>query len=157
MDRDLEFLNHAVRLARQAQQAGNLPVGAVISFDGQIVAAGRNSIWVPELRPSRHAEIEALAAVPSELGARSQEMTLYTTLEPCLMCAGAILLHRIGRVVFGAIDSWGGASCALGHLPPAFTARLQAVEWVGPALPEVCDELFESALVLIEENRRRFG
>jgi tRNA(adenine34) deaminase len=157
MEKDREFLNQAVCLARQAQEAGNLPIGAVISLDDNIVAEGRNSIWVPEFRPGRHAEIEALEAIPSELGERAQEMTLYTTLEPCVMCAGAILLYRIGRVVFGAYDSWGGGLCVCGHLPPAFTVRLKAVEWVGPALPEVCDELFETALTLIEERRRRFG
>lgn len=152
MDRDLEHLHHAVRLAREAQRAGNLPIGAVISLNGRTVAQGRNAIWVPRLNPSRHAEIEALKAVPAELWTWSREMTLYTTLEPCLMCLGAILLFRIGRVVFGSADDYGGASCAFGHLPPHFETELQALEWVGPALPEECDELYKTALALLAEH-----
>ena len=151
MDRDLEHLRHAIRLARKAQRAGNLPVGAVISLDGGIVAEGMSSIWVPRLSPGRHAEIEALEAVPPELWARAGEMTLYTTLEPCLMCMGAILIHRVGRVVFGSGDSHGGASHVFGHLPPVFAERLQALEWIGPALPAECDELFETVLALLAE------
>ena len=78
-------------------------------------------------------------------------MTLYTTLEPCLMCMGAILIHRVGRVVFGSGDSRGGASHVFGHLPPVFAERLQAMEWIGPALPAECDELFETVLALLAE------
>ena len=79
-------------------------------------------------------------------------MTLYTTLEPCLMCFGAILLHRIGRVVFGSHDNHGGASRVFGHLPPYFETELQALEWVGPVLPQVCDELYQTALTLLSEH-----
>ena len=151
MDRDLEYLHHAIRLAREAQRAGNLPVGAVVSLDGEIVAEGMNSIWAPSLSPGRHAEIEALEAVPPELWTKAREMTLYTTLEPCLMCMGAILIHRVSRVVFGSGDSHSGASHVFGHLPPVFEERLQAMEWIGPALPAECDELFETALALLAE------
>lgn len=157
MDRDLEYMHHAIRLAREAQRVGNLPVGAVISLDGKVVAEGKNAIWVPKLSPNRHAEIEALEAVPPELWVRAGDMTLYTTLEPCLMCMGAILVHRIGRVVFGSSDSRGGASCVFGHMPPAFEKRLQALEWVGPALPQECDELDAtvSAMLVKYNNRNR--
>jgi tRNA(adenine34) deaminase len=151
MDRDLAYLHRAVRLAQEAQRAGNLPVGAVISLDGAIVAEGMSSIWAPKLRPGRHAEIEALEAVPHQLWTRAREMTLYTTLEPCLMCMGAIFVHRVGRVVFGSWDSRGGASHVFGHLPPVFAERLQAMEWIGPALPAECDELFETVLALLAE------
>jgi tRNA(adenine34) deaminase len=153
MGRDLEYMHQAVRLAREAQRAGNLPIGAVIALNGKVVAEGRNRLWVPEFNPSRHAEIEALQAVPTALWARSREMTLHTTLEPCLMCMGAILLYRLGRVVFGSSDGRGGASCVFGHLPPAFEARLQALEWVGPALPQECDELYQTALAMLDERR----
>jgi tRNA(adenine34) deaminase len=152
MDKDVEYMHHAVRLAREAQRAGNLPIGAVISLNGKVVAEGRNSIWVPKFNPNRHAEIEALAVVPTELWTRSKEMTLYTTLEPCLMCFGAILLHRIGRVVFGSHDNHGGASPVFGHLPPYFETELQALEWIGPVLPQVCDELYQTALTLLSEH-----
>lgn len=156
MDRDLKHLRHAVRLAWEAQQAGNLPIGALVGLDGAEVAEGKNSIWVPEPDFTRHAEMEALRAVSPELWSRSKEMTLYTTLEPCLMCTGAIVGHRIGRVVFGATDRGGGASCVFGRLSPFYEARLQALEWVGPALPEECDELYEMALTLLAKYRQRY-
>jgi tRNA(adenine34) deaminase len=85
--------------------------------------------------------MEAMAAVPVELWSRAPEMVLYTTLEPCLMCMSAILMHRIGRIVFGANDPRGGAAYAFGHLPPVFERLRKNVEWVGPLLPEVCNEL----------------
>jgi tRNA(adenine34) deaminase len=83
---DLDYLRRAVQLAKEAQSIGNLPIGAVITLDDRIIGAGKNSIWLPHNRPNRHAEIEALESVPNELWFRAANMTLYTTLEPCLMC-----------------------------------------------------------------------
>ena len=117
---DEPFMQRAIDLARLAEREGNLPVGAVIALAGEVVAEGRSALWVPRFDATRHAETEALRAVPPELWHSSQELSLYTTLEPCLMCLGAILLHGVGRVVFGASDSYGGASPALAHLPPFF-------------------------------------
>lgn len=82
-------------------------------------------------------------------------MTLYTTLEPCLMCTGTILVQRIGRVVFGSRDSRGGATCVFGRMPPGFERLLQAQEWVGPALSQECDELAETVLAMLEEREGR--
>jgi tRNA(adenine34) deaminase len=143
----------AVQLAHDAQ-AGNLPIGAVITLDGEVVAEGKNTIWEPMLAPNRHSEIEAL---PPDLRARAGEMTLYTTLEPCMMCLGAILVYHIGRVVFGAYDSRGGSSCVLGHMPPAFERIFEDVEWVGPALPQAYDGLSEEVAALVAERQRRMG
>jgi tRNA(adenine34) deaminase len=157
MDQDLQYMQRAVQLARDAQQKGNLPIGAVVVLDGEIVAEGQNAIWEPKLAPNRHAEIEALEAISPALRARAKEMILYTTLEPCLMCLGAILVYRIGRVVFGSYDDWGGASCVLECMPPAFKRLLENVEWVGPAMPEVCDELCDELLTVLEERRKREG
>ena len=157
MHNDLDYLHRAVQLARDARQMGNLPIGAVITLDGEIVAEGKNTIWVPVLAPNRHAEIEALEALPPDLRGRAGKMTLYTTLEPCLMCFGAILVYHIGRVVFGAYDSRGGASCVLGHMPPAFERIFEGVEWIGPAFPQVCDELSREVAVLVKERQRRIG
>ncbi|KPL20945.1 MAG: hypothetical protein AMJ93_10805, partial [Anaerolineae bacterium SM23_84] len=106
--RDHDYLRRAIELAHEAGRIGNLPIGCVICLGDEIVAEGKNAIWVPRVELYRHAELEALRALPAELAHRLSEMTLYTTLEPCLMCAGAILLHRIGRVVFGATDGYGG-------------------------------------------------
>jgi len=119
----------------------NLPIGAVITLDSKVIAKGKNSIWTPKYRPSRHAEINAIDKVPSDLWHRASNMTLYTTLEPCVMCTGAILIHRIGRIVFGSNDAYGGAGCVFGHMPATFERLRASTIWVGPVLPEKCDEL----------------
>lgn len=150
-----QFLQHAVELAFKAEQEGNLPIGAVITLDKKIIAEGRNKIWQPHFAGTRHAEIEALRTVPKKLWSRTREMTLYTTLEPCLMCAGAILLHHIGTVIFGAKDTIGGAGCVFGHMPAFLESELKSTNWIGPALPEVCDELFSGTLKLIDKRREQ--
>jgi tRNA(adenine34) deaminase len=155
MSKDLDYLHRAVRLAHEAREAGNLPIGAVIVLDGAVVAEGKNAIWSPVLAPNRHAEIEALEAVPPGLRARAGEMTLYTTLEPCLMCLGAILVYHVGRVVFGAYDPRGGCACTLGHMPPAFERIFEGVKWVGPALPQACDALSAEVVALVKARQRR--
>ena len=99
--------------------------------------------------------MEALQAAPPGLWASEGEITLYTTLEPCPMCLGAILAHPIDRVVFGSSDDRAGASCLLGHLPPAYEQRRQMLEWMGPLLPDECDELNELVATLLMERRNR--
>jgi tRNA(Arg) A34 adenosine deaminase TadA len=107
--------------------------------------------------------MEALRSVPERLWSRSREMTLFTTLEPCLMCAGAILLHQIGRLVFGATDPYGGAGVAvqsagvaLERLPSYFREQFTLVEWTGPALPAECDPLCTRVREL-EHAREQLG
>ena len=141
--KERRFMRRAIELALQAEREGNLPVGAVISLGDEVVAEGRNRIWVPKLDATRHAEMEALRAVPTDLWISSAEMSLYTTLEPCLMCFGSILLHRVGGVVFGSSDSYGGASSVLSHLPPFFRERIENTQWLGPLMPAECDPLRE--------------
>jgi tRNA(adenine34) deaminase len=146
------FLREAVRLALLAEKSGNLPIGAVIALDGEVIAAGQNAIWSPRLALSRHAEMEALASVPDRLWPRSRQMTLFTTLEPCVMCAGAILLHNIGRLVFGTTDPAGGIGSCLASLPPYFKEEYRRSQWIGPVLAEECGPLY--ARVLQREKRR---
>jgi tRNA(adenine34) deaminase len=148
-----QFMHRAIELALLAEREGNLPVGAVITLDGQGVAEGRSAIWIPKLDATRHAEIEALRAIRPELWVSSDEMTLYTTLEPCLMCLGAILLHRIGAVVFGSSDSYGGAGPVLSRLPPYFREQMEHTQWLGPIMPGQCDPLHKRLLAL-EEARK---
>ena len=151
-DDRLVFLREAIRLAEEAHRRGNLPIGAVIVLDGDVVARGMNSIWKPHRDLTRHAEMEALRAVPAELWSRSREMTLFTTLEPCLMCAGAILLHRIGGLMFGSMDPYGGVGACLRDLPPYFREELSLVRWTGPILPAECDRLYNR----VQELEGRF-
>jgi tRNA(adenine34) deaminase len=145
---DKLFMRRAIELAHLAGQEGNLPIGAVISFGDEVVAEGRNAIWVPKFDATRHAEMEALRAVPPALRRSPEQMSLFTTLEPCLMCFGSILLHGISRIVFGSIDSYGGASSILSHLPPFFQERIENTEWLGPIMPDECDPLYERVLAL---------
>ena len=147
---DIECFEHAVQLARFAAEEGNLPIGAVISLKGEIVGEGRIAIWHPKFDPSRHAEMEALRAVPVECWPARRELILYTTLEPCLMCLGAILLHSLGSVMFGALDSFSGASLVWDRLPPYFASQAESMSWVGPAYEEVCNELFDQVMRKIE-------
>jgi tRNA(adenine34) deaminase len=140
----LVHLRRAVWLALEAERAGNLPVGTVITLDDRVVAEAGNAILSPHYYPGGHAEVESLRRVPAHLWSRAREMTCYTTLEPCVMCMGAILLHGVGRVVFGSSDGEGGAGVVLPHLPAYYSLGGGCVpEWIGPLLPEICDALYE--------------
>jgi len=152
---DSSCINKAIKLSLEAEQKKNLPIGTVISFKKKIIAEGKNSIWFPKISLSRHAEMEALRVVPEGLWEYSRDMTLCTTLEPCLMCLGAILLHQIGRVIFGSTDSFGGAGTVIGHMPTYFEEQFSKIEWIGPASPEECDPLF--ARIKSLERRRNLG
>ena len=106
---DQEYMQEALALARLAAQDGEVPVGCVIVRGDQIVGRGRNRRET-EKTALGHAEIEAIADACKNLGGwRLWDCTLYVTLEPCAMCAGAILNARIPRVVYGASDSKFGA------------------------------------------------
>ena len=105
-----QFMEEALSLAREAAAAGEVPVGCVIVRNGEIVGRGRNRREVDKSALA-HAEIEAIAEACRNLGGwRLWECTLYVTLEPCPMCAGAIINARIPRVVYGADDSKCGAA-----------------------------------------------
>jgi len=101
---DLHWMQHALRLARQAYRMGEVPVGAVVVHEHQIIARGHNRC--EQLHdPTAHAEMEAITAATHHLNSKYlNECTLYVTLEPCVMCAGALFWSQIGRVVAGATD-----------------------------------------------------
>lgn len=103
-------MRQALALAREAAAADEVPVGAVVVMDGEVVGRGFNQ---PILRhdPTAHAEVMALRAAAEQVGNyRLPGSTLYVTLEPCVMCTGAIMHARVGRVVFGARDPKTGAA-----------------------------------------------
>ena len=109
MEEDLKFMDEALRLAREAAAEGEVPVGCVIVRGGEIVGRGRNRRETQKTALG-HAEIEAIGDACANLGGwRLWDCTLYVTLEPCPMCAGAIVNARIPRVVYGAIDAKCGA------------------------------------------------
>ena len=106
---DLYYMDEALALAREAAAEGEVPVGCVVVRDGQIVGRGRNRRETGKTALG-HAELEAIGQACKTLGGwRLWECTLYVTLEPCPMCAGAIINARIPRVVYGASDSKCGA------------------------------------------------
>jgi len=106
---DVDFLRAAIDEAVAAEADGEVPVGAVVVRDGVIVATGRNRV-ITDHDPTAHAEIVALRAAGVALGNyRLEGCDLYCTLEPCAMCAGAILHARIRRLVFAASDPKAGA------------------------------------------------
>jgi tRNA(adenine34) deaminase len=106
---DLAFMRLALDEARAAAEADEVPVGALLVKDGQILARGNNRT-IRDCDPSAHAEIIALReAARSGANYRLMGTTLYVTIEPCAMCAGAIIQARVSRVVYGADDPKGGA------------------------------------------------
>jgi tRNA(adenine34) deaminase len=108
-------MREALALARDAGAAGEVPVGAVVVSEGAVVARAANAMRARGA--TAHAELAAIQSASSALGSeRLAGATLYVTLEPCAMCAGAIVLSRIGRVVFGAWDDKAGMAGSVGDL-----------------------------------------
>ena len=113
---DVRLMSIALDDARSAPADGDVPVGALVVRDGGIVARATNRT-VRDQDPTAHAEVLALRAASAALGRwRLDDCTLYVTLEPCAMCAGAIVLARVARVVFGAWDSKAGMVGSVGDL-----------------------------------------
>lgn len=129
---DIYFMKEALKLAETAFAAGEIPVGAVVVSEDRIIARGYNQ--TEQLQDcTAHAEMIALTAAFNTLGAKYlPEATLYVTLEPCLMCSGALFLSQTGRVVYGASDSKYGYTRLIGSSgkPHLFHPRAQVVPGV---------------------------
>jgi tRNA(adenine34) deaminase len=107
---DLEAMQAALAEARLAAEAGEVPIGAVVVHEGVIIATGQNRV-LRDLDPTAHAEIVAMRAAATALANyRLNGCTLYVTLEPCAMCAGAMIHARLDRLVFAAADPKAGAA-----------------------------------------------
>jgi tRNA(adenine34) deaminase len=110
VEADEAFMTLAIEEARRAASHGDVPIGAVIVRDGEVISAAGNRREA-DLDPTAHAEVLAIREAAGAMGGwRLPGTTLYVTLEPCAMCAGAIVLARIPRVVFGAFDPKAGAA-----------------------------------------------
>ena len=147
---DERWLARCLELAREAAAADEVPVGAVVVVDGGLVGEGRNRVE-QRRSPLAHAEMAALEAALAAVGQkRLPEAALYCTLEPCFLCAGAILHTRVRRVVYGARDPKFGAVRSLGNVldDPRLNHRCEVVEGVGAA---------ESAALLRAFFRRKRG
>ena len=108
--KDIDFMQAALAEARLAGESGEVPIGAVVTRDGAIVARGQNRV-LRDIDPTAHAEIVALRAAAQAIGNyRLNDCTLFVTLEPCAMCAGAMIHARLDRLVFAAADAKAGAA-----------------------------------------------
>lgn len=142
-NRHKHFMQHAYELAKQAEQQGEVPVAAVIVLDDQIIAEGFNAC-IKTHDPTAHAEIVAIRAAGKAIkNYRLNNASLYVTLEPCLMCAAAILNARIKEVVFAAYDPKAGA---VGSVYETFNHPKvnHQISWKGGVLEAPCGELLKS-------------
>lgn len=133
-------MRHAIRLAQRAEQQGEVPVGALLVHEDRCIAEGWNRP-IQDQDPTAHAEIVALRKAGRQLGNyRLIDTTLYVTLEPCVMCMGAIAHARVKRLVFGAFDPKRGAVCHALQLSDAPFLN-HRIEWIGGVLEQPCAEL----------------
>jgi len=140
---DERWMREALRAARRAPAHRDVPVGAVVVRDGAVVARARNRREA-DGDPTAHAEVIAIRRAARRLGSwRLDGCTLYVTLEPCAMCAGAIVLSRIPRLVFAARDPKAGFAGSLGDLcrDPRLNHRVHVMEGI---LAEACGEVLKA-------------
>jgi tRNA(adenine34) deaminase len=148
---DIFFMKEALLEAQDALCEGEIPVGAVIVKDGAVIGRGHNG-RKSKASPLAHAEISALTGAAERLGNwRLDRCTIYVTLEPCAMCAGAIVQCRLGRVVYGARDPKAGACGSLYNIP-ADPRMYHRCEVKGGILKDEC-----AALLRLFFERRRKG
>lgn len=134
---DARFMTRALELARQAEAAGEVPVGAVIVKSGSVIAEGWNRP-ISTSDPTAHAEVVAMRAAAQALQTyRLLDTTLYVTLEPCAMCAGAMVHARVKRLVFAATDPKAGASGSVFNIVQ-HSALNHRLEVSGGVLAEKC-------------------
>lgn len=139
---DQGFMNLALEEAKKAADEGEVPVGAVAVYRGEVVGTGRNRREQGQ-DPTAHAEMLALQAAARKLGAwRLTGVTLYVTLEPCAMCAGAVVLSRIDRLVFGTRDPKAGAVGSLMDLTQDRRLNHQ-VPWQEGVLASECSDVLK--------------
>lgn len=150
---DREFMRQALVEAQKAADAGEVPVGAVVVKDGEVIAQGfnRRESWQD---PTAHAELIAVRRAAEKLGSwRLDDCTVYVTLEPCPMCAGMLVNARVGRLVFGARDPKGGAVRSLFAIneDPRLNHRVEVKEGV---LGEECGAILTQFFRSIRDARR---
>jgi tRNA(adenine34) deaminase len=137
---DEAWMRHALRLAQRAEQQGEVPVGALLVKEDRCIAEGWNTP-ITTHDPTAHAELVAIRKAGLALANyRLSDTTLYVTLEPCVMCMGAISHARIKRLVFGAFDAKRGAVCNALNLSDAEFLN-HHLHWDGGVLAEACGDL----------------
>jgi tRNA(adenine34) deaminase len=143
MPSDTDFMRQALSLARQAADRGEVPVGAVLVRGSEVIGEGANRP-IHNHDPTAHAEIIALRDAAKRVGDyRLNDSTLYVTLEPCIMCASALVHARVSRVVFGAWDPKAGGAGSIADIF-ALPALNHRVDVFGGVLAEECGELLSA-------------
>lgn len=151
-DIDHHFMSRAIELARLAEAAGEVPVGAVLVKDNQIIAEGWNQPIVMH-DPSAHAELLAMRAAAKSLGNyRLTDTTLYVTLEPCAMCAGAMVHARVRRLVYAATDPRAGAAGTIFNIVQ-HEALNHRVEVTSGVLADECAEVLRNFFRMRRANK----
>ncbi len=137
---DTHWMKQAIAEAEKAMETGEVPVGAVLVHENAVIGRGRNQMEALQ-DPTAHAEMIAITSAADALQSRRLiDTTLYVTLEPCAMCAGAIVLARVTRLVFGAWDPKAGACGTLMNIPAAPRLNHQP-EVVGGVLADQCGSM----------------
>lgn len=152
MKNDYKYMRIALQMAEEAQNNGEIPVGAVLVRGGEVVAKERNR--VQELGDTTaHAEALAIKSASKAIGEKYlSECTLYVTLEPCPMCAGAIVLSKVGRLVFGASDIKAGACGSLYMI--ASDKRLNhRAEITAGIMEQECKNMLKEYFANLRENK----
>lgn len=142
-EKDIFFMRQALCFAKKAAEIQEVPVGAILVSNNDIISEGFNCP-ISSCDPTAHAEIIALRKAAQKLtNYRLPDLTLYVTLEPCIMCLGAMLHARIKRLVFGAYDTKTGAVESLFHIPqePKLNHKLQ---YTGGVLADECGQLLSA-------------
>lgn len=154
MERDERFMRLAIEEARKAEAIGEVPIGCVIVKGDDVIAVGHNRRETDSLAAA-HAEMIAIKRANETLGNwRLEDCELFVTLEPCPMCAGAIVLSRVKRVVFGAHDPKGGCCGTLMNLVQDSRFNHQA-EVTENVLAEECGQLLTSFFRTIRESKKQ--
>ena len=149
---DRRYMQEAIELARKALESEDVPIGALVVYRGRVIGRGYNQREKLQ-DPTAHAEMLALTAAAEYIGHwRLENCTVYVTLEPCPMCAGALVLARVARLVYGAADDKGGACGSLYQITqdPRLNHR---VETVAGVLAEAAVELLQAFF----QRRRELG
>jgi tRNA(adenine34) deaminase len=150
---DQLFMKLAIVEAQKAAKIGEVPIGAVIAYKGEVLARAHN-LRETDQSAVAHAELLAIEKACKQLGTwRLEEATLYVTLEPCAMCSGAILLSRIPRVVYGAVDPKGGCAGTFMNLLQDSRFNHQS-EVISGVLAEECGQLLTSFFQEIRNRRK---
>ncbi|MBY6180331.1 MULTISPECIES: tRNA adenosine(34) deaminase TadA [Staphylococcus] len=143
MANDEYYMKLAIEEAKKAQKLGEVPIGAIIVKNNEVIASAHNLRETAQL-PTAHAEHIAIERASKVVGSwRLEECKLYVTLEPCVMCAGAIVMSRIPKVVYGATDPKGGCSGSLMNLleESRFNHRAEVIKGV---LEQECGDLLRN-------------